>query len=97
MNLTLDQYIEGLERSAKELPAVLIEWDTIDEELQENYSEQLTWMLRAIPDVLTRAVREERFSEIVHRVRVALVLVAPLQGDLIDKMGILKEDFPRAP
>ena len=41
MNISLDQYIDGLERSVRELPAVLAEWDQIDSELQIEYVDQL--------------------------------------------------------
>ena len=49
MNLTLDQYIDGLERSARDLPSVLVEWDDLSAELQEEYADQLLWMLRVRP------------------------------------------------
>lgn len=67
MNLTLDQYLDGFERSARELPAAFEEWDSIDEELRAEYIDQLTWLIVSRGAVLRRALREHRLlSTLVH-------------------------------
>jgi hypothetical protein len=44
--LTAEQFVSGYERSVENLPEVLDEWDTIDEELRFEYVEQLEWLVR---------------------------------------------------
>jgi len=88
MNLTLDQFIDGFERSARELPSVFEEWNEIDLELREEYADQLLWMLQARPDVVARATRERRYIELVQRINAVTSALFDMRGALAEKMGI---------
>jgi hypothetical protein len=93
MNLTLDQYIAGLERSVRGLASVLGEWEELDEELRSEYVEQLLWMLRVRPDVLSRAMREgdARWFELSERVAAATARLFEMRGEIAEKMGVTIE------
>lgn len=84
MNLTLNQYIQGLEDSAVELPKLLAEWDTIHEYLQEEYAEQLRWLLDARTEALQMARIAGRYPEIVQRIEQASHLMADHIAKLVD-------------
>lgn len=43
--MSLATYIDALERSARNLPSVLFEWEQIDEALQAHYAESLVELL----------------------------------------------------
>ena len=76
MNLTLDQYMAGLERSVHELPTLLAVWFTLDVDLRAAYENQLWWMLSKRWLVLEMAERRGRKPEIaqrLERVRVGLL------------------------
>lgn len=73
MNFTLDQYLSGLEHSAANLPSLVERWDSIDADLQEEYTEQLDWMLDVVPEVLNRAKDEGRYEEVLRRTCTALI------------------------
>jgi hypothetical protein len=88
MNLTIDQYILGLERSVRELPDVLAEWDELEDELREEYAAQLLWLLRVRADVGMRAVHEKRFLELENRIGTATAALFNMRQDLREKMGI---------
>ena len=55
MNLTVDQFMSGLDRTLRELPGVLEEWPQLDQELQDEYAEQLGWMLSRFDAVQARS------------------------------------------
>jgi hypothetical protein len=84
MNLTIDEFIEGLERTARELPAVLSEWDELDEELKDEYTEQLFWLLAA----RARVIGGERALEIADRIARVTSAMFELRVELQQKMGI---------
>lgn len=84
MNVTLDQYMYGLEEAAQELPKLLAEWATIDEELQEEYTEQLRWMLDARTEALQMARSENRYLEVLRRIEAASHLMADHISKLAD-------------
>jgi hypothetical protein len=88
MNLTLDQFIDGLERSARELPGVLAEWDEIDDDLHEEYTDQLLWLLKARADVFVVATRENRYLEFAQRIVTATSSMFQLRDEIREKMGI---------
>ena len=60
MNLTLNQYLSGFEEGIERLPGVMdeIEARTLDEELFEEYVDQLGWLIGQRQYVLDRGVRE---------------------------------------
>jgi len=86
MNLSLDQFIGGLERTACGLRELLTVWDEIDEDLCQEYVDQLSWLLRVRPDVLTRATQEGRFLEIAQRMNDAVLLIWDIRADVEQKM-----------
>jgi hypothetical protein len=88
MNLTLDDYILSLEDSARELPAVLAEWDEIDPELQDGYIDQLSWLIRVQRQVALRARDEGREREISERLIAANAAMGTLRESLLELMGI---------
>jgi hypothetical protein len=55
VNFTIDQFMAGLENLVRELPQVLQEWASLDEELQEQYVDELRWMLSRFDEVQARA------------------------------------------
>jgi len=88
MNLTLDQYLNGLERSVRELPAVLLEWDDIEPDLQDEYVDQLTWMLHVRPDVARRAEQEGRYLDVMQRINAATSAMFHMREQLREKMSV---------
>jgi hypothetical protein len=44
--VTAEQFVSGYERSVENLPGVLDEWATLDEELVMEYRDQLEWLIR---------------------------------------------------
>jgi len=88
MNLSLDRYIEGVERTAANLPALLKNWETIDEDLGAEYAEQLSWLLRARPEATAMATTSGRFVEIAQRLAAAVATMWELRAELEAKMGI---------
>jgi hypothetical protein len=46
-NLTRDQFINGLTKTAREIPDLFRDWDMIDFDLKEEYADQLQWLLNA--------------------------------------------------
>jgi hypothetical protein len=88
MNLTLEQFIEGLERSARELPGVLADWADLDDELRDEYTDQLLWLLSKRAEVQARASREGRFWELAPRIAAATSTFFDLRDQLRALMGI---------
>jgi hypothetical protein len=62
MNLTVQQYLSGLERSVRNLPGVLTRWERIEEDLREHYLDELGWMADVFHDVVGRALAEQRWD-----------------------------------
>ena len=90
MNITLDQYLDGFEKSMAVLPKLLNEWYTIDQELQQEYSEQLAWLIRkdVCLEVLKMSADQNRMHEVATRVHNAFVSVEHLKGEVEEKMGV---------
>jgi hypothetical protein len=88
MNLSLDQFIDGFERTARDLPALLAEWESIEEDLRQEYVDQLSWMLRTRPEVIAMATPEGRLVEVAQRMGAATVVMWALRADIDAKMGI---------
>jgi hypothetical protein len=91
MNVTLDQYLVGLERSVSELPEVFRGWAALDDDLREIYSDQLAWMLGARDEVLETAKAEKRLLEVQFRIARATSLLFSLRDELQTFMGIPAE------
>ncbi len=45
MNFTVDQFMAGLEQLVNNMPRTLNTWSDLDEELKEEYAEELMWTL----------------------------------------------------
>lgn len=60
MNLTVQQYLTGLERSVVNLPGLLLRWNELDEDLREHLADELVWMADVHHEVVARAWREGR-------------------------------------
>jgi hypothetical protein len=88
MNLTIDQYVDGLESSARSLPGVLAGWDELDPELCYEYVDQLEWLLRSRTEVLARATAEGRYMELAQRIVTATSAMFHLRDEVREKMGI---------
>jgi hypothetical protein len=57
MNLTLEQFLSGCDRSAKELPEVLATWADLDETLRREYAEAFIWMLESMRSLLVGLIQ----------------------------------------
>jgi hypothetical protein len=44
-NLSVDNFISSLRDLPEKLSQLIIDWDTLDDELREEYLDQLKWML----------------------------------------------------
>lgn len=44
-NITIDDFVAALDNLDKELPKLLNEWVSLDPILQEEYSDQMSWLL----------------------------------------------------
>jgi hypothetical protein len=44
-NITVENFVSGLRKTKDNIPAVIDTWQDIDPELQEEYLDQLTWLL----------------------------------------------------
>lgn len=91
MNLTTDQFIRGLERSVSELPSVLNEWESLDQELRTEYADQLDWMLRTRQFASDRAASEGRGIEIAQRVAAVNAALFAVRAAIADTMGLSVE------
>jgi len=87
MNITVERFVQGLERSADALPALLDEWDTIDEELQAEYRDQLQWILCKRGEVLVRCKLEGTFDEFGPRIEAADRKIEALLDRIRSVMG----------
>lgn len=93
MNLTLEQYINGLERSVRELPTVLLQWAALDSELQFEYTEQLTWLLRERSNVLKQAIKQNRYSELKTRISNVNQNLFEIRNLILAKMNLDLTNF----
>jgi len=91
MNLTLDQYINGFERTARELPELLGRWESIDHELREEYAEQLAWLLESRSEVHALAERASRGVEIAMRTALATAAIFSMRAALAQAMNLPSE------
>ncbi len=71
MNLTTDQYLQSLEKSANNWPGVAAEWAQLDEDLQEEYLSSLWWLLEQREHVLGMAGIEGR-TDVQERIDTAV-------------------------
>ena len=83
MNITIDAFINGLNQSSRELKNVLANWHSIDQDLQEEYIEQLRWMLDELPEVYRSLNNSNKLID------EAMVLLQELEAELKIKMGIV--------
>ena len=60
MNLTVQQYLTGLERSVANLPGLLRRWPELDADLRDHFADELGWMADVHHQVVARAIREGR-------------------------------------
>ena len=60
MNLTVDQFLSGLGRTVRDLPELLRRWDSLADDLQCAYADQLQWMLDHFDDVQQLARLDEK-------------------------------------
>jgi hypothetical protein len=86
MNFTIGEYVLGFERTMVELPKILREWGDLAEDLQLNYREQLSWLLRVRFDVIARAAREGRV-DVAGRIMAAMDKLTAEQETLRDVFG----------
>lgn len=72
MNLTSEQFIDGLERCVQRLPAMLAKWHELDADLREEYASQIAWML-SVKDSVLNTIGDQadrsRYFALVQRVR----------------------------
>ncbi len=66
MNLTVQQYLTGFERSVANLPGLLQRWHELDEDLREHLADELWWMADVHDKIVMRARREGR-EDLAHR------------------------------
>lgn len=57
-----ERIILGLEQAVETLPKVFEEWDTLDEELKDNYKEQLDFLLNSRKTIATNKKYKERLT-----------------------------------
>lgn len=98
MNTSLQKLIAGVVSLPRNLPGVLAAWDTYDDDLREEYAEQVPWLIRsareALLDEMTRtAAPHERLFALQQSVATAVVQLMTM-GDLIEeKMGFRPEQL----
>jgi hypothetical protein len=50
-NISVDNFVSSLRRLDTELPKLFQEWDSFDPELQEEYLDQISWLLNKAVEV----------------------------------------------
>lgn len=88
MNLTIEQFLSGLERSVRELPVALGKWADIDEDLRAEYVDQLTWMLERRWEILVAAERANQLGHVATRLAMVSVALRRIAPALREHMGI---------
>lgn len=86
MNITIDKYLSGLERSVRDLPELVRTWEDIDESLRDEYVEQYRWLLDARDEVLSGA--GSRMAEVAQRLARANVELFAMRRALEELMDI---------
>lgn len=93
MNISLDQYLDGFERTARELPDLLARWESLDEDLRDEYSDQLVWLLEAKRDARQLAEGLGRTVECAQRLAYATAAIFRLRSPLMVAMGVTSESI----
>jgi Lon protease-like protein len=88
VNLTVDQFLTGLERTTREMPSALHEWKSLDRDLRDEYTDQLEWMVDAIDEVLPLAAKTNRAGEAALRVAVALASLRSMRDEILAVIGV---------
>lgn len=57
---TAAKYRDTLWRNLQNLPGVLADWDTLDDDLRETYESSLVWLLRIAPEFTPKATEQEQ-------------------------------------
>lgn len=65
MNISIDQFIGSLAKIARELPLLIEDWNTIEPELQEEYIDQIRWMLNKSGELLKMKISSTQRGDIV--------------------------------
>ena len=55
-NLTTAQFVEGLRRFSRDSGQLIFDWPTFDSDLQEEYLENLKWMIDKAADYIEKLV-----------------------------------------
>lgn len=74
MNLTVQQYLTGLERTVKNLPGVLHRWHDLAGDLREHFLDELLWMSDVHGQVVEKARSEGKIEIVVRLCRAGLQL-----------------------
>lgn len=53
-NLTTAQFVEGLRRFSRDAGQLIFDWPTFDSDLQEEYLENLKWMIDKAADYIEK-------------------------------------------
>lgn len=93
MNITIDQFVIGLETSLLELPLVLGDWENLEDELRAEYEDNFIWLLQNRQEVLLMAMKEERFTDIAHRLIVAQKAIEKMKIEIMNKMKITEDEL----
>lgn len=88
MNISIDEYLEGFENSAKELPRVMHDWPSIDDDLKDEYVDQLLWLIAAQADVMREATTLGRSQAVGVRLVAIIAELATQAAGLRNEMGI---------
>jgi hypothetical protein len=60
VNMSLERFIAGLEKSAQEVPELFSRWEGVEEDLKVEYVGQLTYLLRQSAAFLSKMDRRVR-------------------------------------
>jgi hypothetical protein len=53
-NITVDNFVSSLRNLKDNLPKLLMEWETIEPELQEEYLDQISWLLNKAAEFIEK-------------------------------------------
>lgn len=85
--MDLDLYLRTLEHAAAELPSILHEWGTLDDDLCREYSDQLREILSAHMEMSRRASDERRGPAFAIRIAFATAKIRAMARDVACAMG----------
>jgi hypothetical protein len=88
MNITIEQFLSGYENIAVALPQLLDDWPTIDEDLRDEYIDQLEWMLAHASELLTRAMEQGCHLAASERIATTNIKLRALKDRVRDVMGV---------